>query len=398
MADRPIVIAGGGIGGFATALALSRKGFDVHLIEQLEEFREIGAGIQLGGNVWKMFEVLGLTGAMSEYAVFPSEMAMMDALSGEKVFSQPLGEAYREAHGYPYGVIYRPDLHQVLVDACRDRPNVELTTAQKVVDFEDTGAVVRVATESGAGYEGAALIGADGLWSRIRASLLGDGKPRVSGHIAYRAVLPVDEVPESNRLDQVVLWAGPRTHLVHYPLHKWEKFNLVVVFHSDRYEEGWDVYGDPQELWQRFDGQVPEVITMLERADTFRMWVLCDREPVRDWSRGRVALLGDAAHPMLQYLAQGACMAIEDGVCLAHRLVERDDVETALEAYWKARYIRTARVQLSARLFGDIYHASGATRDLRNHLFGGGGPGGGAGRGPMTWLYRDVDETGAQIL
>lgn len=397
MADRPIVIAGGGIGGFGTALALAKKGRPVHLLEQADEFAEVGAGIQLGPNVWKMFEQLGLTEAMSEYAVFPDEMVAIDALSGERIFSAPLGDAIVEANGYPYGVIYRPDLHNVLIEACRTQPNVTLTTGQQVVDFEDTGEMVRVSTASGESHEGSALIGADGLWSNIREKLVGDGKPRVSGHIAYRAVIPTPEVPDENRVNKVVLWAGPKTHLVHYPLHKWEKFNLVVVFHSDRYEEGWDVYGDPDELWSRFEGQVPEVIHMLEQADTFRMWVLCDRDPVRDWSKGRVALLGDAAHPMLQYLAQGACMAMEDGVCLANRLDEHDDVETALEAYWKARYMRTARVQLYARLMGDFYHASGASRDLRNYLVSG-GMGGGGGRGVMTWLYQDVDETGAQIL
>lgn len=397
MADQPVLIAGGGIGGFAAALAIAQKGREVHLIEQADEFREVGAGIQLGGNVWKMFDVLGLTEAMSEYAVFPGEMIAFDALSGERIFSAPLGGAYRETHGHPYGVIYRPDLHRLLIEACAAHPNVTLTTSQDVVDFEDTGEIVRAHTRTGETYEGMALIGADGLWSNVRERLIGDGKPRVSGHIAYRAVLPTEDVPDANRLDKVVLWAGPKTHLVHYPLHKWEKFNLVVVFHSDRYEEGWDVFGDPDELWDRFDGQVPEVISMLERADTFRMWVLCDREPAKDWSKGRVALLGDAAHPMLQYLAQGACMAIEDGVCLAHRLDEHNDVEAALEAYWKARYIRTARVQLTARMMGDFYHASGATRDLRNVLLANGLSGGG-GRGAMDWLYQDVDETGAQIV
>ena len=157
------------------------------------------------------------------------------------------------------------------------------------------------------------------MWSKIRERIVGDGKPRVSGHIAYRAVLKREEVPEDLWRPDVVLWAGPRTHFVHYPLRRGELYNLVAVFHSDRYEEGWNEEGSADLLWQHFKGQRPEVLRMLERIETWRMWVLCDREPVKNWSQGRVTLLGDAAHPMLQYLAQGACMATEDAVVLAEK-------------------------------------------------------------------------------
>jgi salicylate hydroxylase len=182
---------------------------------------------------------------------------------------------------------------------------------------------------------------------------------------------------------------------VHYPLHRGEIYNLVAVFHSDRYEEGWDSYGDPDELRRRFAGEHEDVLTMLDKIESWRMWVLCDREPVKDWSKGRATLLGDAAHPMLQYLAQGACMAIEDGVCLATRVdANGDDFETAFKEYQGLRYLRTARVQLTARMFGDIYHAAGATADLRNAMLGAidqTKPGEG-----MAWLYEGLDETGAQ--
>ena len=177
-------------------------------------------------------------------------------------------------------------------------------------------------TESGETYKGAALIGADGLWSTIRQIVVGDGKPRVAGHITYRAVLPTKEMPEHLRWRDMVLWAGEKVHLVHYPLRGGELFNLVAVFHSNRYEEGWDSYGDPAELHERFAKTCEPVRTLLGKIESWRMWVLCDRPPIKDWSRGRITLLGDAAHPMLQYLAQGACMAIEDAVCLANK-VER---------------------------------------------------------------------------
>ena len=396
MADRPIMIAGGGIGGFAAALALSRHGRAVHLLEQAADFGEVGAGIQLGPNVFKMFDVLGVTEAINEVAVFPDAAMMKDALTGDEIVRMNVGsDAFRTRFSYPYGVIYRPDLHNALIDACADQPLVTTSVNQTVTGFEDDGKIVRVFTKEGDTHEGTALIGADGLWSSVREQLVGDGKPRVSGHIAYRAVLPTAEVPEDIRQNNVVLWAGPKTHLVHYPLHKGEIYNLVVVFHSDRYEEGWDTFGDPEELTERFAGQHPDVLAMLAKIEAWRMWVLCDRDPIRDWSRGRVTLLGDAAHPMLQYLAQGACMATEDGVCLANRVAANgDDFETAFQEYQSLRYLRTARVQLTARMFGDIYHASDATADLRRVMLGAIDPAK-PGEG-MAWLYEGLDETGAQ--
>ena len=208
-----------------------------------------------------------------------------------------------------------------------------------------------------------------GMWSRIRESIVGDGKPRVSGHIAYRAVLKRSEVPADLWRPDVVLWAGPRTHFVHYPLRRGELYNLVAVFHSDRYVEGWNEEANPDELHARFKGQRPEVLRMLERIETWRMWVLCDREPVKDWSRGRVTLLGDAAHPMLQYLAQGACMATEDAVWLAEKVaVQPDDLPAAFRAYQQQRYLRTGRVQIMARVYGDFYHARGVAAELRQTM------------------------------
>ena len=396
MNDKPIIIAGGGIGGFAAALALSQRDRPVTLLEQASEFGEVGAGIQIGPNVFKMFDVLGITDAINDLAVFPKRLVMRDAVDGRTITSVPIGsEAFRARYEYPYAVIYRPDLHNILIDAAQASPLVETRVDQKVTGYEDTGDGVRVVTESGETHEGAALIGADGLWSVIREQLVGDGPPRVSGHIAYRAVLPIDEVPDRYPRDDVVLWAGPKTHLVHYPLHRGEIFNLVAVFHSDRYEEGWDTYGDPQELNTRFEGEHEDVLTLLDKIESWRMWVLCDREPIRDWSRGRVTLLGDAAHPMLQYLAQGACMATEDAVCLATRLAANGaDYETAFAEYQRLRYLRTARVQLTARLFGDIYHAAGATADLRNMMLGAADPS--KPSEGMAWLYEGLDETGAQ--
>jgi salicylate hydroxylase len=204
------------------------------------------------------------------------------------------------------------------------------------------------------------------MWSKIRGKIVGDGPPRVSGHIAYRAVLKREEVPEDLWRPDVVLWAGPRTHFVHYPLRRGTLYNLVAVFHSDRYVEGWNTQGDPEELWKHFRGQRPEVTRMLERIETWRMWVLCDREPVKDWSKGRVTLLGDAAHPMLQYLAQGACMASEDAVVLSEKVAAKPyDIPGAFVDYQQERYLRTGRVQIMARVYGEFYHARGVAAELR---------------------------------
>lgn len=392
--DLPILIAGGGIGGFAAALALTQKGFPVQLIERAADFHEVGAGIQLGPNVFRMFELLGVGEQMSHWAVFPDNLIMRDALDGSEVTRIPAGEPLRQRFGYPYAVIHRADLHNTLIEAVKRSPLATLTTGSKVVDCEDRGDRVLVRTEAGKSFEGAALIGADGLWSAVRSRLVGDGKPRVSGHIAYRGVIPLAKVPEHLRENNVVLWAGPKTHLVHYPLHRGEVYNLVVVFHSSRYEEGWDSYGDPSELRERFAGQHPKVREFLSMANEWKMWVLCDRDPISQWTKGRVTLLGDAAHPMLQYLAQGGCMAIEDAVVLADKLAAaKGDCNAAFLAYQQERYLRTTRVQLTARMYGDIYHASDAVRDLRRQML--------AGRtaeqayAGMAWLYDGIQTAAA---
>lgn len=392
------MIAGGGIGGFAAALALARQGRAAHVIEQSTELKEVGAGIQLGPNVFKMFDALGVTDAINETAVFPDALVMMDALCGDEVTRIPLNtEEFKSHFAFPYGVIYRPDLHQVFIDACEREPLVSVSLGTKIKGFADQGSHVEVTLEDGTKIDGSALIGADGLWSTVRQELVGDGAPTVSGHIAYRAVLKTEEVPETLRNNSVVLWAGPKTHLVHYPLHRSEIYNLVAVFHSDRYEEGWDVFGDTDELQQKFQNQHPAVHAMLDKIESWRMWVLCDREPIKDWSKGRVTLLGDAAHPMLQYLAQGACMATEDAVCLASKVAEHgDDLPAAFQAYQAARYLRTGRVQLTARLYGDIYHAQGVTAELRALMLSGRQPAQ-AYQG-MSWLYDGIDQNGCKVL
>lgn len=367
--ERPFIVAGGGIGGLATAHSLARKGYPVRVLEQAPEFKEVGAGIQLGPNIFRALERIGLKDEVLADAHTPTGMEMRDALTGRLITRVPLGENSLKQFGQPYAVTHRTDIHAAFLNACRSNNLIALENNQRVDSYDDHGGHISVTLASGERAEGRALIGCDGMWSKIRERIVGDGKPRVSGHIAYRGVLKREEVPQDLWRPDIVLWAGPRTHFVHYPLRRGELYNLVAVFHSDHYEEGWNAEGSKELLWQHFKGERPEVLRMLERIDTWRMWVLCDREPVKNWSNNRVTLLGDAAHPMLQYLAQGACMATEDAVILAEKIAEQpDDIPAAFLAYQNARYLRTARVQIMARVYGEFYHARGPTAELRDQM------------------------------
>ncbi|MBT6136453.1 MAG: 3-hydroxybenzoate 6-monooxygenase [Rhodospirillaceae bacterium] len=383
----PVLIVGGGIGGLGAALALALQGIPSRVLEQASGFGEIGAGIQLGPNVFRMFHRLGISDAIEKRAVFVDKIIMMDAVAGTPITEVPLGKPFRERFGQPYAVIHRADLHRALLDACEARGElISLETKTSVTSVRDTDDGVVAVTGDGSEISGAALIGADGLWSSVRAYVADDGPPRVSGHVAYRAVLPMEQVPKEMRWNAATLWAGPRIHLVHYPLRNGELMNLVAVFHSDRYVEGWNAPGEVDELLRWFKDIDPRPLSLIDLVSEWRMWVLCDRDPISKWSRGRTTLLGDAAHPMLQYFAQGACMALEDAVCLADKVTAADgDYGEAFKAYQAERYLRTGRVQLMARFLGDIYHAKDVERELRNQML--------AGRTPETsyqglaWLY-----------
>lgn len=364
----PIVIAGGGIGWLAASLSLSQAGIRVRLLERAAEIKEVGAGIQIGPNAFHVFNLLGITDAVRAKASMPEKLLMMDGITGERVVSIPLDGEFINRFKYPYALIHRADLHNILLDRCRQSDLIGISTNVKVDGFDDKGDHVVLHTSQG-DLIGRALIGADGLWSTVRKQIASDAPPRVSGHIAYRAVLPITEVPPELRSNTMTVWAGAKTHLVHYPLRGGELFNLVAVFHSDRYVEGWDTAGDVEELNLRFRDAVPQVKTLLAKIDAWRMWVLCDRDPIKTWSNGNATLLGDAAHPMLQYMAQGACMAMEDAVVLADEIAHAgDDLAGAFVRYQDRRYLRTGKVQMSARLYGEFYHAAGVNRELRNQF------------------------------
>ena len=368
--DKPIIIVGGGIGGLAAAVALSGRGYPVHVLEQAPHFSEIGAGIQLGPNIMRALDRLGLKQAVLDVAWLPNQLVMRCALGGHVITHVPVKEIFPKHYQEDYAVVHRADMHECILRKAKESPLVNLEVSREVTDYEDNGRSVSVSIKDGGTIEGAALIGADGLWSKVRQQIVGDGQPVVSGHIAFRAVLKREDVPEGMWGPDVVLWAGPKTHLVHYPMRRGELYNLVAVFHSDRYEEGWNVEASSSEMMKHFVGQRPEVLRLLEKIETWKMWVLCDRLPVKNWTKGRVTLLGDAAHPTLQYLAQGANMATEDAVQLGHDLDLADgDFNKAFMAYQSKRYLRTARIQTNSRVYGQFYHATGVVAELRDQFF-----------------------------
>jgi 2-polyprenyl-6-methoxyphenol hydroxylase-like FAD-dependent oxidoreductase len=366
----PIIIAGGGIGGLAAALGLAQKGFSVLVLEKAPTLGEIGAGIQLGPNAFHAFDYLGIGEAARGMAVYIDQLRLMDALTAEEITHIDLGEAFRARFRNPYAVVHRGDLHNVFLSACRAHPRVELRVKSEVVGYDQDGASVTARLASGEAVGGALLIGADGLWSNVRRQLVADGPPRVSGHTTYRSVIPTEHMPEDLRWNAATLWAGPKCHIVHYPLSGWKLFNLVVTYHNDAPEP---VAGKPvsrEEVRSGFEHVHERARKIIDHGTDWKLWVLCDRDPVENWVDGRVTLLGDAAHPMMQYFAQGACMALEDAVCLSHMMAaHRDDRERALERYRAQRVVRTARVQLQSRAIGEhIYHPAGAHAAVRNAI------------------------------
>ncbi|WP_168879875.1 3-hydroxybenzoate 6-monooxygenase [Rhizobium sp. P28RR-XV] len=365
-----IVIAGAGIGGLAAALGLAQKGYATIVLERAPVLGEIGAGIQLGPNAFHSFDYLGVGDAMRKLAVYIDRLRLMDALSAEEIASIDLTGPFQCRFGNPYAVIHRGDMHGVLVNACRAHPLIDLRTGCTVVAYEESETAVAAVLDTGERIPGRLLIGADGLWSNIRAQLVGDGNPRVTGHTTYRSVIPTEEMPADLRWNAATLWAGPKCHIVHYPLSDWKSFNLVVTYHNDAPEP---VAGKPvskDEVLAGFDHVHPRAQDIIRHGKDWKLWVLCDRDPTDNWTKGRVVLLGDAAHPTLQYMAQGACMALEDAVCLSHEVGDHpDDVWTALDSYQRQRLSRTARIQLMSRAVGDhIYHPAGVHAKLRNEI------------------------------
>jgi salicylate hydroxylase len=381
----PVLVAGGGIGGLAAALALVRQGFNVKVLEQAPEMGEIGAGIQLGPNAFHAFDALGIGEKARARAVYTDEMVMHDAVDGSLVGRIPTGAAFIKRFGNPYAVIHRVDVHKSLLEGAAETGRVEFLTSTRAVRIEQDADSVTLVDQNGVAHRGVALVGADGVKSVVREQFVGD-PARVTGHVVYRAVVDKKDFPADLQWNAAAIWVGPNCHLVHYPLRGGEQYNVVVTFHSRQQEEWGVTDGSKEEVQSYFDGICPQARQLIDLPKTWRRWATADREPIGQWSYGRVTLLGDAAHPTTQYMAQGACMAMEDGVTLGEALrVNDNDWAKALDLYQRSRVARTARIVLSSREMGRIYHAKGVERLVRNDLW--------KGRTPerfydaMEWLY-----------
>lgn len=365
------IVVGGGIGGLAAALALTRQGVEVQLLEQAAEIGEIGAGIQLGPNAFAALDALGVGERARACAVFTDHIIMMDAVDNTEVVRIETGEAFRRRFNGPYAVIHRADIHGAILDGVRNDPLISFRTSTHIDRFSQNAEGAEVIDTEGNVYKADVVVGCDGVKSVIREHLIGDA-PRVTGHVVYRAVVDREDMPEDLRMNAPVLWAGPRCHLVHYPLRAGEQYNLVVTFHS-RDQEVWGVRdGSKEEVMSYFHGIHDRPRQLLDKPTSWRRWATADREPVAQWGKGRATLLGDAAHPMSQYMAQGACMALEDAVTLGSAIRQSgNDLVEAFQLYESLRIPRTARVLWSTREMGRIYHAQGVERAVRNQLWQG---------------------------
>ena len=388
MSSAPILIVGGGLGGLTTALALARHGIRTRVLEGAPEFGAIGYGIQFGPNVFHVFERLGLMEQVLAVADAPPAVLMFDAIDGKELVRVPTGPTLRARFKYPYIIVHRIDLHNVLIDACRRNDAIELVSDAMVTGFEDRVDAVAVTTADGRNFCGAALVAADGFRSLFRAALIADGEPRPVGYVALRTIIPIGDLHADVPRHDVVLWGGPGCHIVHYPLRHGTQFNIVAVFRTSTYAERGDTAAYRAELERAYADVHPAMRSLIAMLDLQWRRAVADRDPVRHWHRGRVVLLGDAAHAPLQSLAQGAGMAIEDGLCLGELFhAAGGDYTAAFRRFEAARLLRTARVQLESRaLWDSFYHLDGGiARDVRNatvagwdeaHLFN-----------CLAWLY-----------
>ena len=354
MAGIKIGIIGGGIGGAALTKSLLQRGLEVRLFERATEFGEIGAGIQMSPNAVKVLKALGLFDELLNAGFFPKALVGRNWRSARENFRTPLRDVCEELYGAPFIHIHRADLHKILSSSI-PRENVRFGVTCTGVRQNGASAVATFA--DGTTFEADLIVGADGVRSVIRAALFGAEEPRFTGHMCYRAVVPVGGLVDFVSPD-TSFWLGPDGHVVTYYVHGGKAVNIVAVAKAaDWVEESWNVSSSKAEMLDTFRGWHRNVETLFQRVDEVYKWGLFDRDPMTQWSRGRVTLLGDAAHPMLPFLSQGAAMAIEDAYVLAASLAAHgDDVEWALGDYERERLPRTSRVQLEARERGRTYH------------------------------------------
>jgi salicylate hydroxylase len=392
-----IFLVGGGIGGLATALALGQAGVATQLFEQSSAFTEAGAGIGLGPNAVRRLQAWGLGQALQAKAFGPSQLKVMDAQNGRQLGCLPMAQDFVQRYGAPYLTMHRADLHQVLLEAVHAQGSTELHMAHQLISGQAHTQSVQTQWQDADGrtllLESQAVLGADGINSRVREWAWDPQKLQASGHWAYRSLLPMQALPLAWRSDEMGLWLGPRLHVVCYPVRGGKWLNVVVLVEAgqDVQTPGWDTLRSAQQtaddLNQALKGTCSRLQDLVRMSEHWRAWALFDRSPLqtaKDMALGRVALLGDAAHPMLPYLAQGAGMAIEDAQVLALQWQRTElSAEQRLHAYAQARWQRVAKVQARARRNAQVFHASGAVAWGRNAAMRWGG----ASVMDMPWLY-----------
>ena len=369
-----VVVSGGGIGGLAAAFALGRAGGDVRLFEQTGVFSEVGAGIQLGPNATRVLHAWGLGKVLADVAAFPSKLQVRSAITGQTLGELPLGDAMQTRYGAPYATLHRADLHAALLRAVQQQGKTRLHVRRPLLAFSQTSEAVTMQTPDYPDIEADALVGADGLWSTVRPQLLNDGLPEATGHLAYRALVLQDALPQALRSQHVTVWLGPRSHIVQYPVRGGEQLNIVAIVDgqlpdgADHWDNSANLADTAADLNTALAGSCPALRAQMAQVPSWRRWALFERSPMQGAHQhavGRVALLGDAAHPMRPYLAQGAGMAIEDAAALGQAWGEASGtagVPAVLQAFARARWQRNARVQARAVRNGEIFHATGAVR------------------------------------
>lgn len=381
--SRTIVIAGAGIGGLTAALALAARGFRIVVLEKAERLEEVGAGLQLSPNASRVLVELGLTERLKLRAVVPEAVSIMSARAGGELLRMPLGDVASAQAGAPYWVVHRADLQAALAGAVFDHPDIDLKLGATFEDVAPHARGLTIVHRSGTIRRSdlaSALIGADGIWSTVRQHLFPEVQPRFSGLIAWRGTLDATQLPKDHIARRVQLWMGPNAHLVAYPIAGGRQINVVAVLPGTWNRPGWSTPGDPVEVMDAFAAPrwPPSARMMLAAVDTWRKWALFDLPEGFPWSKGPVALLGDAVHAMLPFAAQGGGMAIEDAAVLARHLnietaESATDIAAALKDYGRARQARVRRVQRTARQQGRIYHLSGPlamARDLAIRALG----------------------------
>jgi salicylate hydroxylase len=377
----PVAIAGGGIGGLACALALARHGFRSLVLEEAHEFGEVGVGLHVAPNALTVLDALGVGPAAKKNALMIERLLMLDAVTGEEVANIPCGARFEQRFGNPYAVAHRAHIHGPLLDACRAHPLIELRTNSRVTGFEADGAGTVGMLASGERVRAAALVGADGVYSNVRKRIVGDGDPLPAGAIIFRATIPAADMPKDLQHPYPTFWAGPGWHMIYYPISDWSMFNLGCTAVTGQAALSEAEEFAPDAVLPLFRGGCETPMRVIRIPKGFRRFVIVHREPVDNWTLGAATLLGDAAHPMVQYIAQGAAMALEDAICLGNAAHDCDgDFARAFQRYQDVRIVRTARVQISSLMMTKLNHAAGVERRVRNSLF--------EGRTPAEWYDR----------